>query len=60
MTQNTQYQAWHKTFREQQSFNKDADLKSKKTQIEFTANAPDQRLDNLMRFIETSSPYMFD
>jgi hypothetical protein len=35
MTQNTQYQAWHKTFREQQSFLKRTDLKAKETQVEF-------------------------
>ena len=55
-----QYQAWHKTFRKRQSFFERADLKSKETQVELNANAPDRGLDNLMRFVETSRPYMFN
>jgi len=55
-----QYQAWHKTFSEQQRFFEQANLKFKETQVELDANAPDQGLDNLMRFVETSRPYMFN
>ena len=51
---------YHGIFRERQSFFERADLKSQETQVEYNANAPNQGLDNLMRFIETSSPYMFN
>jgi len=55
-----QYQAWHKTFLERRRFFQKADMKAMDSQTKFNASDRDQGLDNLMRFVETSRPYMFN
>lgn len=55
-----QYQAWHKTFRERKEFFQRSNIQSLQTQAEIDATAHDRGLDNLMRFVEDSSPYMFN